>query len=424
MVMMKLGARIAICIWLLLAILSPITESSNDSNPAVLDTDGNPIQSDAEYYVRPAITDVGGYLALIDRYGNGSCPLYVGQPNVVVDNKTSIKFTPFIEGETLIRENRDFKAIFQALTTCVQSTAWKVGDVDQETGRRLIVTGDDEGIGGYFRIEKGNLGIYNFAWCPLDVCPNCRLNCSPVGAFIIDENRNRLLALDGNTLPVQFEKANDLIVSFAIYIGLLVTILSSIEPSSSSSSDANSAVLDTQGNKIQSGVEYYVYVKPDITDNVGGYLTLIDRVCNNGSCPLFIGQQNVVGDSKFSIQFTPFIEGESVVRENSYFKAISKALTLCVQSTAWKVGDQESRMRLIVACDDQGLLEGFFRIEKGNLGIYHFVWCPLELCPNCKLNCSYVGYLIDESGNRLLALDANNSSTLPLIFEKANVVSS
>ena len=146
---------------------------------------------------------------MIDRFGNGSCPLYVGQPNVIVDNKISIKFTPFIEGETVIRENRDFKAVFQTLTTCVQSTQWKVGEVDQESGRRLIVAGYDEGIGGYFRIEKGNLGIYNFAWCPLDVCPNCRLNCSPVGAFIIDENRNRLLALDGNTLPVQFEKAND-----------------------------------------------------------------------------------------------------------------------------------------------------------------------------------------------------------------------
>ncbi|KAL1370328.1 hypothetical protein HN51_000604 [Arachis hypogaea] len=208
-----------------------------------------------------------------------------------------------------------------------------------------------------------------------------------------------------------------LFVSLAIYIGLLITILSSIEPSSSS--DANSAVLDTQGNKVQSGVEYYV--RPAITDDVGGYVTLIDRVCNNGSCPLCIGQQNVVGASRFSIKFTPFIEGESVVRENRVFKA----LTLCVQSTEWKVGDQESVKRLIVACDggdDQGLLKGFFRIEKGNLGIYYFVWCPLEVCPNCRLNCSYVGYLIDENGNRFLALGAN--STLPLIFEKVNDVSS
>ncbi|KAL4342839.1 hypothetical protein HN51_061148 [Arachis hypogaea] len=209
-----------------------------------------------------------------------------------------------------------------------------------------------------------------------------------------------------------------LFVSLAIYIGLLITILSSIEPSSSSS-DANSAVLDTQGNKIQSGVEYYV--KPAITDDVGGYVTLIDRFCNNGSCPLCIGQQNVVGASRFSIKFTPFIEGESMVRENRDFKA----LTLCVQSTEWKVGDQESVKRLIVACDgddDQGLLKGFFRIEKGNLGIYYFVWCPLEVCPNCRLNCSYVGSWIDENGNRFLALGAN--STLPLIFEKVNDLSS
>ena len=202
--LMKLGASLVIYIWLLMAILSSI-ESSSDANPAVLDTEGNPLESGVDYYVKPAITESGGYFTLVDR--NGSCPLYAGQQNAVGDPKYALKFTPFSEGENVIRVNSDFQAVFQAYTLCLQSTAWTVGEEDPESGRRLIVIGVDEGIGGYFRIEIGNLGLYNFAWCPLEVCPNCRLNCSPVGALV--ENGKRLLALDGNTLPVIFERANE-----------------------------------------------------------------------------------------------------------------------------------------------------------------------------------------------------------------------
>ena len=203
--LMKLGASLVIYIWLLMAILSS-TESSNDARPAVLDTEGNPLQSGVEYYVRPAITDNGGYFTLINR--NDSCPLYVGQQNVVEELKFPLKFTPFIEGENVIRQYSDFKAVFQAFTLCLQSTAWKVGEEDPESGRRLIVTGEEKGIGGYFRIEEGNLGTYHFAWCPTEVCPTCRLRCSPVG--VLTENDNRLLALDGGDgLPVIFERANE-----------------------------------------------------------------------------------------------------------------------------------------------------------------------------------------------------------------------
>ena len=201
------------CIWLVMAI-SAIAQSSNDSSPAVLDTTGQALERGVEYYIKPAITDNGGRFTLINR--NDSCPLYVGLENVSGLDGLPVTFTPFVEEETVIRENRDTKVVFSAATTCVQSTAWKLGERDPETDRRLIVTGeivvDEENqswrrAGNYFKLSKSDVGdnIYNIEWCPTEVCPFCRFICGTAGGLI--ENGKRLLALDGSVLPVVFERA-------------------------------------------------------------------------------------------------------------------------------------------------------------------------------------------------------------------------
>ncbi|KAL4594866.1 hypothetical protein ACB092_12G050300 [Castanea dentata] len=194
------------CIMLVMAI-SAVAQPSSSPAP-VLDSAGRPIQRGVEYYINPAITDNGGRFTLIDR--NDSCPLYVGQENGYGSGSgLPVIFTPFVEGETVIRENRDFRVVFSAATICVQSTAWKLGETDPETKRRLIVTGEDQstrGTANYFRIEKASVGgdIYQISWCPTDVCPTCRFNCGTVGNLV--ENGKRLLALDGNVIPVTFER--------------------------------------------------------------------------------------------------------------------------------------------------------------------------------------------------------------------------
>ncbi|KAJ7948813.1 Kunitz type trypsin inhibitor [Quillaja saponaria] len=208
-------------IWLFLA-----TAALAQANDPVLDTTGQALQRGQEYYIKPAVTELGGRFTLIDR--NSSCPLFVGQvgsqigqigrvggENVTATEGLPVVFTPFEEGERVIRVNRDFSVAFSAFTTCAQSTTWKVGERDTETGRRLIVTGavSEESpvwkAGSYFRIEEcqsaGGGNIYNLAWCPTEVCPSCRLRCGAIGNLV--ENRKILSALDGNVLPVEFERA-------------------------------------------------------------------------------------------------------------------------------------------------------------------------------------------------------------------------
>ncbi|KAF5478502.1 hypothetical protein F2P56_005056, partial [Juglans regia] len=193
-------------IWLVLAISAVVAQPSSSPAP-VLDSAGSPLARGVEYYINPAITENGGRFTLIDR--NDSCPLYVGQENLSGPEGYPVIFTPFAEEDTVIRENRDLRIVFSAFTTCVQSTAWKLGERDPESQRRLIVTGEAQSrlsAGNYFRIVKAAVGdnIYEISWCPTDVCPICKFDCGTGGGLV--ENGKRLFALDGNVLPVMFER--------------------------------------------------------------------------------------------------------------------------------------------------------------------------------------------------------------------------
>lgn len=172
----------------------------------VLDTAGQPLQSGVEYYVKPAITDNGGRFTVIDR--NNSCRYYAGQENALGPEGFPLRFEPFAEEESMvIGESRDVKVTVVVYTTCITSTTWKLAERDPVTQRRLIGTGDDGSASNYFRINKQDEGIYNIQWCPTEVCPICKFDCSTTTVGALVENGKRLLALDGTGLPVVFERA-------------------------------------------------------------------------------------------------------------------------------------------------------------------------------------------------------------------------
>ncbi|XP_021628939.1 kunitz type trypsin inhibitor 111 [Manihot esculenta] len=183
-------------LWLLMAI------STAAQTPAVLDTTGRPLRSGVRYYVLPAATDIAGGLTLINR--TDSCPLYVGQEplSTVVSPGLPVIFTPFSAGDGIIREGRDLRIEFSAVSICAQSTAWRVGEEDAKTSRRFIVTGGEQ---SYFRIDN-NRGLYELVWCPGESCPDCgRPRCGSAGILI--ENGKRFLALDGRAFPFRFRRA-------------------------------------------------------------------------------------------------------------------------------------------------------------------------------------------------------------------------
>ena len=193
---------------LVLLIAAAISAASAQEPSPVLDTSGQPLRRGVEYIIRPAITDVGGPFTLIDR--NDSCPLYVGQVNAPTMQAFNVTFEPFDGAESVVRESRDFKVTFSALSTCVMSTAWKVDHNTEVDGRRLIATGEDNSstlgfLANYFLIRRGAGGLYNIEWCPAALCPTCRLRCGSLGNLL--ENGKLLAALDANALPLEFVRA-------------------------------------------------------------------------------------------------------------------------------------------------------------------------------------------------------------------------
>ncbi|XP_004511146.1 kunitz type trypsin inhibitor 104-like [Cicer arietinum] len=174
----------------------------------VIDTHGEPVEIDNEYFIRPAITGNGGGSTLVNK--NGSCPLNVGFENSELPQGVAVKFTPFSahHDDDEVRLNRDLRITFEASTICAASTEWRLGERDARSGRRLIITGRDDGTfgsyGNFFRIvQTQTVGIYNIQWCPTEVCTTCEFLCGTVGVH--RENGKILLALDGGALPVVFQ---------------------------------------------------------------------------------------------------------------------------------------------------------------------------------------------------------------------------
>ncbi|XP_062087256.1 kunitz type trypsin inhibitor 104-like [Humulus lupulus] len=175
----------------------------------------------------------------------------------------------------------------------------------------------------------------------------------------------------------------------------------------------NNPVLDTAGEPLRRGVEYYI--KPAITDN-GGRFTLVD---GSEWCQQYAGQENDSSGEGFPVTFEPLAEGEDAIRESRDLKITFAVITICIRSTTWELEaqrDAETGRRLI-GTGSSGEATNYFQIEKqsGFDGIYTIRWCPTEFCPICRFDCGSVGPVV-KNGKRFLALDG---FVIPVVFERA-----
>ncbi|KAM6601315.1 hypothetical protein CsatA_020924 [Cannabis sativa] len=196
-------------IWLLL------TATSATAQTPILDTRGQPLRRGVEYYIKPAITNNGGGLTLIDR--NNSCPWYAGQENDMTSRGIPVTFSPFLKAENVVMESMSFEVAFakEGTSKCPNTTTnWKVSTMETSSSGsqpRFIETGGNGTVLHYFQVYLGSEvvmknGSYGLRWCPAEVCPYCRVDCGFVDVVV--ENGNRLLALNSTSaFPVVFERA-------------------------------------------------------------------------------------------------------------------------------------------------------------------------------------------------------------------------
>lgn len=202
-------------LWLLLSTLHSFSSLtlSQSAEPTktnlALDTDGHQLQSGTKYFILPLQVRNGGGLALSAK--DFACPFYVMQENLEVLNGLPLRFLPADTKQQNIGLSSDLNIVFNAATICVQSTAWKLGGIDGNTGRRYVMSNGAIGhpgadtLSSWFKIEKvGSGNGYKIVYCP-SVCSSCKVVCGDIGVF--NENGKRWLGMSDEPFVLVFKKA-------------------------------------------------------------------------------------------------------------------------------------------------------------------------------------------------------------------------
>ncbi|CAI9785509.1 unnamed protein product [Fraxinus pennsylvanica] len=152
----------------------------------------------------------GGGLALSAK--DRPCPFIVMQENYEASSGHPLKLFPLDNKQQVVNLSTYLNIVFSAATICVQSTVWKLGSVDEITGRRYVSSGGVMGRPGvhsvdtWFKIEKYGNG-YKIVWCPASACNTCKVVCGNVGVFV--ENDKRWLGLSDVPLVVVFKRSSN-----------------------------------------------------------------------------------------------------------------------------------------------------------------------------------------------------------------------
>ncbi|KAK6921316.1 Proteinase inhibitor I3, Kunitz legume [Dillenia turbinata] len=199
-----------------------------------------------------------------------------------------------------------------------------------------------------------------------------------------------------------------------ILFSLLFISLSVQLPPGNAASSTPDPVLDTNGDIIRTGTDYYIL---PVLHGRGGGVTLAG--VRNETCPLYVVQEQLELSNGLPLTFTP-VNSKKGVRESTDLNIKFSAATICVQSTVWKLGDyDEATGQWFVG---SGGVEGspgrettsnWFKIEKYD-NDYKLVFCP-SVCEECKVICKDLGIYIEDEIRRLALSD----EPFKVMFKKA-----
>ncbi|KAK1325541.1 hypothetical protein QJS10_CPA01g00058 [Acorus calamus] len=218
---MKLTSQLvfpSLLLLLITTISSSTVADAASASETVRDINGEKLRPDVNYYIMPAPAyGVGGGLTLAAHKTNW-CPLNVAQQALSTVEGLPLTFSPVNRTDKTIQLSTDTNIKFSDATICVQSTVWKLGDLDELSGRRFVTSGGVRGspgvgsVGNWFKIERyGGDGGYNYkpVFCP-SVCSFCKVICGDVGVFVENGKRWLVLASDGDVpFIVVFKKATE-----------------------------------------------------------------------------------------------------------------------------------------------------------------------------------------------------------------------
>lgn len=182
------------------------------------------------------------------------------------------------------------------------------------------------------------------------------------------------------------------------------------------SSAQSTPVLDTDGNALQAGVDYYA-VPPAGSNTGGGGLGLQSRV--NISCPLDVVQVLNQTSNGLPLRFSPV--NNQTVSLGTDLNVQFDAVTICASANVWRLVSDDNLPNLyyvstggVLGNPGRETLSNWFGIQRYE-DAYMFYFCP-TVCDTCRPVCGNIGVVIFDSGRRLLGL---SNQPLKVAFKKA-----
>lgn len=174
----------------------------------ILDTDGNELKPNTEYYILPSATVYAGGLTLGNK--NSSCAENVAEDNSPTENGLPVNFTTVNPNSTTIALNESINIAFSGPTTCNSSTVWTLVS-DTDTGKRFVKIGGvlgnpgNDTLANWFNIQEYMNGLYKLVYCPT-VCETCKPACGYLG-IANDDDGGLWLAITDEPFACAFTKA-------------------------------------------------------------------------------------------------------------------------------------------------------------------------------------------------------------------------
>nr|BBO25485.1 Kunitz-type protease inhibitor [Apios americana] len=188
-----------------LFLLSAFTSylSSANANP-VLDMDGDLVQNGGAYYILPVIRGKGGGIERAVT-GKETCPLTVVQSRSEVSKGLPVRISsPYLILN--INEGLVLNLGFTSSPRCAPTPWWTIVESKQE-GLAVKLTGYEDTVPGWFKIEKASHGNSDINDYKLVFCEHDTSKCGDIGIYIDRKGNRRLVVTEHDPLVVQFQKA-------------------------------------------------------------------------------------------------------------------------------------------------------------------------------------------------------------------------
>ncbi|KAK2421569.1 miraculin [Trifolium repens] len=180
-------------------------------------------------------------------------------------------------------------------------------------------------------------------------------------------------------------------------------------------------VLDISGNKVTTGVKYYIL---PVFRGRGGGLT-VTNVNNlnsgNNTCPLYVLQEKLEVKNGQGVTFTPYNTKQGVILTSTDLNIKSYVTdTTCSQSQVWKLLKVLTGVWFLATGGVEGnpgfdTIFNWFKIEKADKD-YVLSFCPTV--STTQTLCRELGLYVDDNGNKHLAL-SDKVPSFRVVFKRA-----